>query len=162
MSIIEITKEMREKSNVLARQIFAKEKRIGWKDKFKTRYELASDYVGFLGEMAFAKIYNLPEPEFLVQGRDKYDWIIKGKRVDLKTKAEKTKDFLVNQGQFERKKDLIDVFVFGEIYGNYFRAIGWVGYDELPEISKLVIFPNGSKAYSVHTKLLKKTGDLFV
>ena len=31
--------------------------------------------------MAFAKGYGLPEPVFLEQGKDKYDWIIKDFRI---------------------------------------------------------------------------------
>ena len=57
--IVEITPKMRAKSRELSKKIFGKEKRLGWKDKFKDGYELAADFVGFLGEMAFAQAYGL-------------------------------------------------------------------------------------------------------
>ena len=160
--IVEITQEMREKSRVLSGQIFGKEKLLGWKDKFKTGYEFQADFVGFLGEMAFAKGYGLEEPVFLEQGKDKYDWIIDGKRVDLKTKSEKTKKFLINSEQYDRKKEQIDVFVFGEIYGDYFKLVGWIEYECVPEISTMNLFPNGSKAWAVRKRELNKMGELIV
>ncbi len=160
--IVKITPKMRAKSKDLAEKIFGKEKKLGWKDKFYTGYELASDFVGFLGEMAFAQAYNLPEPKFLEKGKDDFDWIIKGKTIDLKTKSEKTKDFLINRQQYDRKKGSIDIFVFGEIYGNYFRSVGWVEYERVPEISRAIIFPNGSRAWAVKKRQLKKMGELFV
>ena len=160
--IVKITQEMRTKSKDLSLKIFGKEKKLGWKDKFHTGYELAADFVGFLGEMAFAQGYDLPEPVFLEKGKDDYDWIINGKTIDLKTKAEKTKDFLINRGQYDRKKGSIDIFVFGEIYEPYFRTVGWIEYDKVPEISRKVIFPNGSRAWAIRKKGLKKMGELIV
>ncbi len=160
--IVEITSEMREKSRVLSEKIFGKEKKLGWHDKFKTGYEFQADFVGFLGEIAFAEGYGLEEPIFLEQGKDKYDWIIDGKRIDLKTKSHKTKKFLINREQYTRKKGLIDIFAFGEIYGNYFKSVGWVEYDRVPEISTSTIFPNGSRAWAVRKRELKKMGELIV
>ena len=160
--IVDITPEMRDKSKELSLKIFGKEKGLGWKDKFKTGYELAADYVGFLGEIAFAKAYNLPEPAFLEREKDDCDWIINEKTVDLKTKTERTKEFLVNIDQYERKKGKIDIFAFGEIYGDYFRPVGWVEYDRVPVISRRILFPNGSKAWAVRKRELKKMSELFV
>ncbi len=159
--IIDITPEMREKSKELSQKIFGKEKKLGWKDKFKTGYELASDYVGFLGEMAFAEMYDLPEPKFLEKGKDDGDWTINGKVVDLKTKGERTKDFLLNRDQYERKIGEIDIFVFGEIYENYFRSVGWIEYERVPEISRAIIFPNSSRAWGIKKRQLNKMVDLF-
>jgi len=160
--IEKITQEMRDKSRILSEKIFGKEKKLGYHDKFKTGYEFSADFVGFLGEMSFAKGYGLEEPSFLEQGKDKYDWIINEKRVDLKTKSEKTKKFLINKEQYTRKKGLIDIFVFGEIYGDYFKSVGWVEYARVPEISTINIFPNGSKAFAVRKRELKKMGELIV
>ncbi len=160
--IVKITSEMRDKSRILSEKIFGKEKKLGWHDKFKTGYEFQADFVGFLGEMAFAKGYGLDEPIFLEQGKDKYDWIIGEKRIDLKTKSEKTKKFLINSDQYSRKKGQIDIFVFGEIYGDYFKSVGWVEYNRVPEISTMNIFPNGSKAWAVRKRELKKMGELIV
>lgn len=170
MKVIAITPDMRTKSRALCKKIFNKEKRLGWKDKFTTGFELSSDFVGFLGEMCFANLYGLPEPVFLERGKDDYDWLVNGKRLDLKTKSEKTRYFLINCYQYERKKGEIDVFIFGEIYGDWFREIGYIEYDKLLEEDKngklinckKVYFPNGSSAYSVKIKNLKDTGELFV
>jgi len=109
-----------------------------------------------------AKAYKLPEPVFLERAKDDYDFLIEGKTIDLKTKSEKTKDFLINIPQYERKKGKIDIFVFGEIYGDYFRVVGWVEYDRVPEISRKILFPNGSRAWALKKRELKKIADLIV
>lgn len=161
--IVEVNDALREEAKALAKEIFLKQKGIGFKDKFDTGAEFFADFVGFLGEFCFAKAYGLPPPVFTTQYTDECDFVVKEKKCDLKTtvqKKGKQTGYYLNQPQYVRKKGKIDVFIFSEYYSPYWRSIGWIEYENVPRVSRIIHFPNGSTAYKIRLGELKKMTEL--
>jgi len=135
------------------------------KDKFIDGNEANADFIGFLAEFAFASVFELPRPVLYANKEvDKYDFLIEGKRIDLKA----SKDCLINKLQFERKKGDLDVFIFCKTELIDYKAgkhllhvFGWCKYEDVVKFSKLKEFDNGSSAYSVSKKRLKSLDKLF-
>lgn len=162
--IIEIKPEEFKKAHELAKAIYDKEQKIGAKDKYPFiggyKDNLSSDYSGFLGEICFARAYGLPEPKLVSSKSDAYDFKVNEIRIDIKTKLESSKHHWLNVPQYEKKHNKIDVFVFCEIYGKYFRVVGWEVYDKIPKISRVHYFANGSKGFNVNPRKLRNINEL--
>ena len=162
--ILEVPEELFEKARVLCKAIKEKEQALGIKNKFvndKASYdnESSSLFIGFVGEFAFARLFGLPEPVLVERYRDDCDFVISGKKIDLKTKLVDKRCY-VNLMQYSRKKMDVDIYVFGELYGKYYRVIGWIEYDMLPAISNLMWFPNGSQGFRIKLGRLKRIEEL--
>lgn len=132
--------------------------------------ELQSDIKGFKVEFAHCYAFNLPYPE-LFEGRkvDSFDCYMAVPNQDgflqlFKFDIKTSKDLLINQVQFKRKK--VDAYLFEELefldFENnviFLKIIGWIRKRDVISNSDLVEFSNGSKAYKVNPKALK-SGDL--
>jgi hypothetical protein len=160
--IVEVNEALRNEAKELALAILEKQKKIGMTDKFEQGSPYFADFVGFLGEISFAKAYNLPKPVFTAQYTDECDFVLNGKKCDLKTtmQAKQKSRYFLNKQQYERKLGKIDVFIFSEYYPPYWRSIGWIEYENVPRVSTIVHFPNGTCAYRMKLGELKKMVEL--
>lgn len=159
---IKVSRELVDLARNLANDIH-NEKRFN-KDKFLTGTEKEADFLGFFLEFAVCFHFGIPFPE-LIEGTqvDEFDVKLKEMRFDVKN----SKRCLINLDQFERKKGHIDAFLFGTEqlfdYGEgflYADLFGWIKYEDVPSHSKIVEFSNGSKAYQVSKRSLKKIEEL--
>jgi hypothetical protein len=122
--------------------------------------------IGFEAEFAFCYVFDLPFPELFSGSEvDEFDAELclgssdgfKKMRLDLKN----SKKCLINKAQFDRKD--IDGYVF--CFLNFLdfkqdliflKVFGWIEKKDVVANSELVSFANGSQAYKVNKKALKK------
>lgn len=159
--ITQVTQEQREYAKTLARQVCEKMAKNGWVDNpfNKAHDRFYADYIGFLGETIFADIYHFPRPEFTTNYKDCYDFLINEKKCDLKTTNE-GKTMCINFDRYNKQKNKTDIYIFSELYGQYYNVIGWCGYDELPFKANLKLFTNGLKNYVIKKTKLRKIEEL--
>jgi len=151
-----LDQDIQNKAIKLSKLVMAKAEKHNWNDKFVLnqvhgKAEFDADVIGFLGEFAFAEMFNLEGPIFFETSNDVYDFKIANKRIDLKTRLT-GKNIYINANQFERKKNIIDLFVFGNIGNNKFTLDGFIEYDKVKEINNIICFNNGSSAYLIEQK----------
>ncbi len=112
-------------------------------DKYKT------ERIGLLGELAFAKLFNLKVDLDYKHGGDKFDFLISEKTYDIKTSSKRP---LYEQGLIMRVTEngkLIEIdkdyYVFGYLKEENLQALWaevvFIGYQTKEFIEKLTIVP---------------------
>ncbi len=104
-------------------------------DKFKV------ERIGLLGEIAFAKLFNLKTDFEYRKGGDKYDFVLNGKAIDVKVAAkfpEYRKGLILRRSErgYEIKVSK-DIYVFGYLKSE--SIVTFVGYQHKSFIEKLPI-----------------------
>ena len=88
--------------------------------------------MGFRGELAFAKLYNLDPTDVTVYADDGIDYILPdGRTVDVKLSTYKNGDLIFDS--FDKFKSDIAVLVYGSYDESYVDIAGWVTKDQFIE-----------------------------
>jgi len=121
--------------------------KLNFPDKFHLggAHELQADIYGFMAESCVCEHFKHPLPAFKKQENDEYDLIINDRKVDVKkvgfSKYSKKPLITLNKRQYNRKKNKIDVFLFG-IFKGAFNSEEVGGFQltiPLPKISRFVL-----------------------
>lgn len=85
--------------------------------------------MGFRGELAFAKLYNLEPTQVTVQADDGIDYVLEdGRTVDVKLSTYTNGDLIFDS--FEKFKSDIAVLVYGQYNDSFVDIAGWITKQE--------------------------------
>ncbi len=99
--------------------------KLNFPDKFRLggSSELQADVSGFIAETVVAEFFKQPFPQLTKQKNDEYDLLLKDKRIDVKkvgyARHSRRARILLHKRQFQRKKNLIDIFLFCTFQGSF-------------------------------------------
>lgn len=148
--------------------------------------ELQADIYGFIAESAVCEHFKQPFPSFNSPKSDEFDLLLNGKRVDVKkvgfSSYTKQPKITLNKKQYERKRNLVDVFLFCTFEGGFEQKtvgkqgfqvfvpmaglgtiwlIGWIESKKVSEIARTYFWKDhegkhGDEAWLLREDQLKK------
>jgi hypothetical protein len=175
-ALVVVEGEEHEVADDFSQNMWTKEKPDGFwnkgmlnteKDKFKT------ERTGILGEIAFAKIFGLPVNIQYKKNGEPYDFILNGKKLDIKTSRSKRIHSGLVRGQNKNGEKILllcDIYFFcilvSEDRENKHAEILLVGLTGKKDLCKGGLYPSKRKLtehlnYEIEYKNLHKTLDLF-
>jgi len=189
---ITVTKEALEHGFNVGKKVYVDKLRFPDKYHLGGANELQADIYGFIAETQVCEYFGYKFPELIKGANDEFDLIINNKKIDVKkvgySRYTKKPKITVNKKSYDRKKDLVDAFLFCTFNGNFqqqdvkvndksyriflptvgfnsLNLIGWIESLEVEKVASVYVWKDKegnpvSESYKLSEKHLKPMEEL--